>query len=86
VIPEPEVFNYKLEDNDRFLVICSDGIWEFMSDWEVGSIIDSNSQNLNKAAERLATIAWTRWIKQCSNIVDDITIIIASLPDFRETL
>jgi len=36
VICEPEVNVLNINDNDIFIVLCSDGVWEFMSSKEVG--------------------------------------------------
>ena len=30
VIPQPEISKYTLTEKDRFLVLASDGVWEFM--------------------------------------------------------
>ena len=35
VIAEPEVTEYLLTKNDKFLIMATDGIWEFMSSQEV---------------------------------------------------
>ena len=34
VIPEPEFFELELTSNDKFIVIASDGVWEFISNEE----------------------------------------------------
>ncbi len=31
VISEPEVMNFEISENDKFFVVASDGIWEFLS-------------------------------------------------------
>lgn len=31
VIAEPEVKEYALADNDKFFILASDGVWEFLS-------------------------------------------------------
>jgi serine/threonine protein phosphatase PrpC len=31
VIAEPEFITAELKDDDRFIVIASDGVWEFLS-------------------------------------------------------
>ena len=31
VLPEPEFFELEMNCDDKFIVIASDGIWEFMS-------------------------------------------------------
>jgi len=35
VISEPEIFELILKEEDRFIVIASDGVWEFLSNEEV---------------------------------------------------
>ena len=31
VIPEPEVSEFDLADNHKFMILASDGVWEFIS-------------------------------------------------------
>lgn len=31
VIADPEITNYSLKDSDKFLIIASDGVWEFIT-------------------------------------------------------
>jgi serine/threonine protein phosphatase PrpC len=31
VIPEPEVKIYDIKDNDMFMIMASDGVWEFIN-------------------------------------------------------
>ena len=35
VSPEPEVLDFELEPDDKFIVIASDGVWEFLSNEQV---------------------------------------------------
>ena len=35
VSPEPEVRHFELEPDDKFIVIASDGVWEFLSNEQV---------------------------------------------------
>ncbi|CAN0219870.1 unnamed protein product, partial [Discosporangium mesarthrocarpum] len=35
VIAEPEVTEYNVTERDEFLLLASDGIWEFISNQEV---------------------------------------------------
>lgn len=44
VISEPEVTERTLSDNDRILVIGSDGLWEFISSEEVIQLIEDCEQ------------------------------------------
>lgn len=35
VSPEPEITIYDIDINDRYIIIASDGVWEFLSNDEV---------------------------------------------------
>ncbi len=35
VIAEPEVTEFPLSENDKFLIMATDGVWEFMTSQEV---------------------------------------------------
>ena len=37
VIPEPEVTQFELADNQKFIILASDGVWEFISSQVIGS-------------------------------------------------
>lgn len=39
VIPDPEIMRFELNQDHKFIVIASDGVWEFLSNEEVGSIV-----------------------------------------------
>mmetsp|Transcript_40292 Transcript_40292/g.125360 ORF Transcript_40292/g.125360 Transcript_40292/m.125360 type:complete len:359 (-) Transcript_40292:88-1164(-) len=72
----PEVSAFKVKDTWRFMLLCSDGVWEFMSSEEAVMIVSKFSAvDAQKAAEALAAEAWTRWIQEEGNVVDDITVV-----------
>lgn len=31
VIPVPEILKYELDESDKFMIMASDGVWEFIS-------------------------------------------------------
>lgn len=31
VIADPEVFSFEMDENTKFIVVASDGVWEFLS-------------------------------------------------------
>ena len=39
VIAEPEITELTFQSADRFMVIASDGVWEFLSNEQVASIV-----------------------------------------------
>ena len=80
-ICEPEVEEYILEDNDKFIIIASDGLWEYMTNDEVVNIVSDyyNKQDPTSCIEYLYKEAKKRWILQEGDNIDDITIILIFL-------
>jgi serine/threonine protein phosphatase PrpC len=39
-VAEPEVLEMNLSETDKFIVIASDGVWEFLSNDEVVRIVE----------------------------------------------
>lgn len=76
VSENPEVFRYDLGPDDKFIVIASDGVWEFMSNEEIGEIVwPFYLQNSpEQAGNAIVRAAAKRWRSYDSN-VDDITCI-----------
>lgn len=66
VICEPEIFECEINEKAKFVVIASDGIWEFLSNEKVADIINPYYYagfDVNGAAEKLieeATRCWRR--------------------------
>lgn len=67
VSSEPEVFERTLNEDDEFIVIGSDGLFEFMSNQEVATIAGENSGNPRAACEELIAMARARWAKVIVN-------------------
>jgi len=77
VISTPDVTSRRIEQDWRFLLVCSDGVWEFINSQEAVDIISRyHPSDCQKGAEALASEAWNRWIQEEGNVVDDITVII----------
>ena len=77
----PEI-RHEILTGDESLVLCSDGVWEFLSSQEA---VDLISQELKsslemEAAEKLCKTSWDRWIaEEHGVVVDDITALVAKL-------
>jgi len=53
VTVEPEVLEFDLCPDDRFIVLASDGVWDFLTNDDVSRIVMPHYENRNaeKAAE-----------------------------------
>jgi len=82
VISDPEFTERELDPaTDKFLVVASDGLWEFIDNTEtvdmaVGGGSPSESVNV------LVKEANARWMKE-EQVIDDTTIIVAHLFDYK---
>jgi len=78
---EPDVSHIRLTPDDTVLLVCSDGVWEFIEPAEAVKIVLSDpAANASMRAEKLAKQAWDRWIaEEGGSVVDDITVIVALL-------
>merc|ERR1719229_1125388 len=81
ITAEPEVKEIELGDDDHLLLLCSDGVWEFITPEEAVNIVSEfPASKAAPAAERLAKEAWDRWIKEEGGaVVDDITVVLIYL-------
>mmetsp|Transcript_33213 Transcript_33213/g.77665 ORF Transcript_33213/g.77665 Transcript_33213/m.77665 type:complete len:385 (-) Transcript_33213:237-1391(-) len=75
---EPEIKEFTLKATDELLLVCSDGVWEFITPQEACDIVSQYPPSeASKAADTLAKEAWDRWIKEEEgSVVDDITVIL----------
>lgn len=81
---EPETRSMNVQPNDEFVLVCSDGVWEFIDNEEAITLVSNYGKaKVKQAAEHLAKLAWTRWIQNEGETVDDITVMIAYLPISR---
>lgn len=83
----PEVTERLLTVSDEAVIVCTDGVWEFISNTEAASIILNNDspnslksltrssvdqvQSLQFAVENLVKESWRRWIEAEDGIVVD---------------
>ena len=76
----PEVLEFMLGPHDRFVVIGSDGLWEFLSNEQVCEIVLPFyiENQPEAAANKLVREAHARW-KHEEEVVDDITVVVIFL-------
>ena len=80
VVVDPEILEYYFLKEDKFIVLGSDGIWEFISNNEVVDIVKNYylDNNIEGAIEYLYNESSKRWIME-EEVIDDITIIVIFL-------
>lgn len=76
-----EILELDLDKDDKFIVLASDGVWEFITNEEIANIVKPyfDTKNAEKAAEAVVRESYLRWKKEEEGIVDDITCIIIFL-------
>lgn len=76
----PELKSFSLTPDDKFIVIASDGLWEFMSSQEVVDIVSADFTGISAEAtcEKLVQESVRRWNRQ-EDAVDDITVVVVYL-------
>ena len=77
VISEPEIKEFNFCEEDKFMIIASDGIWEFISSQECVSIIKDfyEKNDLKGCCEYLYQESSKRWLKE-EEVIDDTTLIL----------
>ena len=77
VMSEPEIKEFKFDEGDKFMIIASDGIWEFISSQECIDIIKDfyDKNDLKGCCEYLYQESSKRWLKE-EEVIDDTTLIL----------
>jgi len=78
VIPDPGILEYDISKNTKYIVVCSDGVWEFL---ENESVIDIGKKyyienNPKGFCHELVNQSLSLW-EENDNAVDDITAVVA---------
>jgi serine/threonine protein phosphatase PrpC len=82
VISDPEFTEFELNpETDKFLVVATDGLWEFVTNQETVDYVESHNTPTD-AVDVLVTEAATRWMHE-EQVIDDTTIIVANLFNYK---
>ena len=97
VIAEPVVSRHKLQQNDEFMIIATDGVWEFLSSQEAINIVarDLMSDKQNSSVDRdgmctgdasiacqhLIEAAAAKWHEHEGDYRDDITALVVKVKE-----
>ena len=86
VISEPEVSEYVFKPEDKFIVLASDGLFEFMESQEVVDIIKDyyEKNDIVGCCEYLYKESTRKWIQEEEDTIDDITMILVFFDDLYE--
>lgn len=77
---EPEMIHIVLEPQDKFIILASDGVWEFISSMEAIDIVAAEWErgNAEGCCDRLVKESLRRWRRE-EEVVDDITAVVIFL-------
>lgn len=80
VISTPVITKHSISPQDQFLILATDGVWEFISSQEAVEIIHNckfnYKMNVHEACQYLINTAKKRWEEEEGNYRDDITAIV----------
>ena len=77
VFPNTEIKEFMTDDEDKFLILASDGVWEFLSNEEVIDLIVPywHRNDLKGACSTVVKESVAAWERE-EDSIDDITCII----------
>mmetsp|Transcript_14261 Transcript_14261/g.10312 ORF Transcript_14261/g.10312 Transcript_14261/m.10312 type:complete len:200 (+) Transcript_14261:897-1496(+) len=80
VSPEPEIYECELSEDDKFIVLASDGVWEFISNEEAVNLVVPYwlQGNPEAACDKLVKESVAHWKKE-DEVIDDITCVVVFL-------
>jgi serine/threonine protein phosphatase PrpC len=82
VISEPVVTSHDVTEDDEFLILASDGVWEFIKSIEAVQVVGANLyKGATKACQALIEAAAAKWHEEEGAYRDDITAIVVRLQD-----
>ena len=81
VTAEPDIHELSIQHGKNFVVLASDGVWEFISSKLVVSSLSKKltSEGLTKCADRILTESKKRWRQFEGTYCDDITAMVINL-------
>lgn len=78
----PEIMEWYLSEEDKFIILASDGVWEYLESEDVVFIIKEYyiKGQIKEAAEKIVIEANKKW-KLNNNSIDDISLILIYFED-----
>jgi len=84
VIAEPEISIHELRDEDDFMIIATDGVWEFVSSQQAVDIVAKDLENglgSSVACQHLIEAAAAMWHENEGDYRDDITALVVKVKE-----
>ena len=80
VVVSPEILEHKFSEEDKVILLASDGVWEFLSNEDIMEFIKEyyEKNDMEGALDRIYFEADKIW-REKEGLVDDITAIILLL-------
>lgn len=75
VTADPEQTVNEITENDKFFILASDGVWEFVSSQEAVDIVNKY-ESVEEGCRQLVDEAYQRWLLEEEGVVDDITAVV----------
>ena len=81
VTHEPELIQLQLEARDKFILVASDGVWEFIQNYEILQLVVPyfKEGKIEECCDALMQLAYERWTVEDTTVVDDITFVLIFL-------
>uniref|UniRef100_A0A7S0QZB0 protein-serine/threonine phosphatase n=1 Tax=Pyramimonas obovata TaxID=1411642 RepID=A0A7S0QZB0_9CHLO len=76
---EPDVNQYEISAEDKYLIMASDGLWEFLTNEEAVAIV-AECTTPEQACDILVEKSRERWLREEDGVVDDITVLVVFFP------
>ena len=88
VFSQPEVRAFEIDRDTAFIIVASDGVWEFISSQEAVDLVaafHANGQSPQEACTALVNESLRLWNEE-EDVVDDITAVIVYNMDYGDQL
>ncbi|CAD7949136.1 unnamed protein product [Amoebophrya sp. A120] len=84
---EAEVSKFRIQSDDIGLLVCSDGVWEFLEAPEAAQhAMNAQNEDAQVGMENLAKVSWHQWMSDSDNeISDDITGVFVQFHKLNHT-
>lgn len=82
VTAKPDIMERQMTDNDAFIILASDGVWEFVTNQEAVDIVAKYKDPKEAVDELIKKSTW--YWKQEEDVIDDITAVIVYLKGYKE--